>query len=59
MASIPLDSVNKTAKTNMPDALEAAVTLVEVDLEGELAAVGIIVTGSVITVADARHLLRR
>jgi dihydrofolate synthase/folylpolyglutamate synthase len=43
----------------LPDAIEAAVTLAEVDLEGELAAVGILVTGSVVTVADARRLLRR
>ncbi len=42
-----------------PDAIEAAVNLVEVDLEGELAAVGILITGSIVTVADARHLLRR
>jgi dihydrofolate synthase/folylpolyglutamate synthase len=44
---------------DMPDAIEAAVTLVETDLEGELAAVGILITGSVVTVADARRLLVR
>jgi dihydrofolate synthase/folylpolyglutamate synthase len=44
---------------HLPDAIETAVTLAEVDLEGELAAVGIVITGSVVTVADARHLLRR
>jgi dihydrofolate synthase/folylpolyglutamate synthase len=44
---------------DLPDAIEAAVTLAEVDVEGELAAVGVIITGSVVTVADARHLLGR
>jgi dihydrofolate synthase/folylpolyglutamate synthase len=44
---------------DMPDAIEAAVGLVETDLEGELAAVGILITGSVFTVADARRLLVR
>jgi dihydrofolate synthase/folylpolyglutamate synthase len=34
------------------------VTLAEVDLDGELGAVGVLITGSVVTVADARHLLR-
>jgi dihydrofolate synthase/folylpolyglutamate synthase len=43
----------------LPDAIEAAVELAETDLEGELAGVGIIVTGSVATVADARTLLTR
>jgi dihydrofolate synthase/folylpolyglutamate synthase len=43
----------------LPDAIDAAVTLAEVDLEGELAAVGVLITGSVVTVADARRLLRR
>jgi dihydrofolate synthase/folylpolyglutamate synthase len=44
---------------DLPDAIEAAVTLAEVDLDGELAAVGILITGSVVTVADARQLLGR
>ncbi len=44
---------------DMPDAIEAAVTVAETDLEGELAAVGILITGSVVTVADARRLLVR
>jgi dihydrofolate synthase/folylpolyglutamate synthase len=43
---------------SLPDAIEAAVTLAEVDLDGELGAVGVLITGSVVTVADARHLLR-
>jgi dihydrofolate synthase/folylpolyglutamate synthase len=43
----------------MPDAIDTAVTLAESDVDGELAAVGVLITGSVITVADARRLLRR
>ncbi|MEV4536744.1 folylpolyglutamate synthase/dihydrofolate synthase family protein [Asanoa sp. NPDC049518] len=48
----------ETAAT-MPDAIEAAVVLAETDVEGELSGVGVIVTGSVITVAEARTLLKR
>ncbi len=44
---------------SLPDAIQAAVDLVETDVEGELSGVGVIITGSVITVADARGLLRR
>jgi dihydrofolate synthase/folylpolyglutamate synthase len=43
----------------MPEAIEAAVALAETDVEGGLSGVGVLVTGSVATVADARHLLRR
>jgi dihydrofolate synthase/folylpolyglutamate synthase len=42
----------------LPDAIEAAVTLAEADLDDELGGVGVLITGSVITVADARRLLR-
>ncbi|WP_103546100.1 folylpolyglutamate synthase/dihydrofolate synthase family protein [Streptomyces sp. SM1] len=41
----------------LPDALEAAITLAEE--EGEFAGGGVLVTGSVITVGEARLLLRR
>jgi dihydrofolate synthase/folylpolyglutamate synthase len=41
------------------DALDAAVQLAEEDTEGPLGGQGVIVTGSVVTVADARRLLRR
>ncbi|MFC0532662.1 bifunctional folylpolyglutamate synthase/dihydrofolate synthase [Phytohabitans kaempferiae] len=44
---------------NMPDAIEAAVALAESDVEGELSGVGVLITGSVSTVADARRLLKR
>ena len=44
---------------DLPDAIEAAVELAEADLEGELSGVGVLVTGSVFTVADARKLLER
>ena len=43
----------------LPDAIEAAVALAESDVDGELAGVGMLITGSVITVADARTLLVR
>ncbi|GAA0812324.1 bifunctional folylpolyglutamate synthase/dihydrofolate synthase [Spirilliplanes yamanashiensis] len=47
-----------TAAT-MPDAIEEAVNLAEGDLGGELSGVAVVVTGSVVTVADARKLLKR
>lgn len=43
----------------MPDAIEVAVALAEEDVPGEMAGVGVLVTGSVVTVADARRLLKR
>ncbi|HEV7707869.1 MAG TPA: folylpolyglutamate synthase/dihydrofolate synthase family protein, partial [Asanoa sp.] len=44
---------------NMPDAIEVAVELAEYEVQGELAAAGVLVTGSVFTVAEARTLLVR
>ena len=44
---------------SMPDAIEAAVALAEADVDSSLAGVGVLITGSVITVADARTLLVR
>lgn len=44
---------------NLPDAIELAVALAEEDLELGLGGVGVLVTGSVVTVADARKLLVR
>jgi dihydrofolate synthase/folylpolyglutamate synthase len=41
------------------DALDAAVELAEEDADGPLGGQGVLVTGSVVTVADARRLLRR
>ncbi|KOX08380.1 dihydrofolate synthase [Micromonospora sp. NRRL B-16802] len=43
----------------MPDAIELAVALTEEDVPGELSGVGVLITGSVVTVADARRLLKR
>ncbi len=43
----------------LPDAIESAVALAETDVEGELSGVGVLITGSVVTVADARRLLAR
>jgi dihydrofolate synthase/folylpolyglutamate synthase len=42
-----------------PDAIDAAVTLAESDVDIETGAVAVLVTGSVVTVADARKLLAR
>jgi dihydrofolate synthase/folylpolyglutamate synthase len=43
----------------MPDAIEEAVVLAEEDASGEMSGVGVLITGSVVTVADARKLLKR
>jgi dihydrofolate synthase/folylpolyglutamate synthase len=43
----------------LPDAIAAAVELAESDVDGGISGVGVLITGSVITVADARKLLRR
>jgi dihydrofolate synthase/folylpolyglutamate synthase len=44
---------------DLPDAIASAVSLAESDVVGELSGVGVLITGSVITVADARRLLKR
>ena len=44
---------------SMPDAIDAAVTLAESDVDIEPGGAGVLITGSVITVADARKLLKR
>jgi dihydrofolate synthase/folylpolyglutamate synthase len=43
----------------LEDAIDAAMQLAEEGSDGPLGGEGIIVTGSVVTVADARKLLRR
>ncbi|MBL7256062.1 bifunctional folylpolyglutamate synthase/dihydrofolate synthase [Paractinoplanes lichenicola] len=48
-----------TVAQTMPDAIEEAVVIAEEDTSGELSGVGVIITGSVVTVADARKLLKR
>ena len=48
-----------TVAQTMPDAIEEAVVLAEEDTSGELSGVGVLITGSVVTVADARKLLKR
>ena len=45
--------------SELPDAIELAVVLAESDQDGALSGVGVIITGSVVTVADARKLLKR
>jgi len=47
-----------TVVGNLPDAIEAAVAIAESDVDA-LAGVGVLVTGSVVTVAEARALLVR
>jgi dihydrofolate synthase/folylpolyglutamate synthase len=48
-----------TVAENMPDAIQEAVVIAEEDTSGELSGVAVLVTGSVVTVADARKLLKR
>ncbi|MEU4423107.1 folylpolyglutamate synthase/dihydrofolate synthase family protein [Actinoplanes sp. NPDC024001] len=48
-----------TVTQTMPDAIEEAVVLAEEDASGEMSGVGVLITGSVVTVADARKLLKR
>jgi dihydrofolate synthase/folylpolyglutamate synthase len=48
-----------TVAQNMPDAIEEAVVIAEEDTSGELSGVAVLITGSVVTVADARKLLKR
>ncbi|SDT67908.1 bifunctional folylpolyglutamate synthase/dihydrofolate synthase [Actinoplanes derwentensis] len=48
-----------TVSDTMPDAIAEAVFLAEDDSSGELSGVGVLITGSVVTVADARKLLKR
>jgi dihydrofolate synthase / folylpolyglutamate synthase len=48
-----------TVAQTMPDAIEEAVVLAESDVEGELSGVGVLITGSIVTVADARKLLKK
>jgi dihydrofolate synthase/folylpolyglutamate synthase len=43
----------------LPDAIAAGVALAEADEEGALGGVGVLITGSVLTVADARKMFRR
>lgn len=44
---------------HLPDAIEVAVHRAESDVQGELSGIGVLITGSVVTVADARRLLKR
>jgi dihydrofolate synthase / folylpolyglutamate synthase len=48
-----------TVAQTMPDAIEEAVVLAESDTDGELSGVGVLITGSIVTVADARKLLKK
>jgi dihydrofolate synthase / folylpolyglutamate synthase len=48
-----------TVAQTMPDAIEEAVVIAESDTGGELSGVGVLITGSIVTVADARKLLKR
>ena len=44
---------------DLPDAIETAVALAESDLDGPQTGVGVLITGSIFTVADARKLLKQ
>jgi dihydrofolate synthase/folylpolyglutamate synthase len=48
-----------TVEPELPDAIAAAVGLAEADIDAGISGVGVLITGSVVTVADARKLLRR
>jgi dihydrofolate synthase/folylpolyglutamate synthase len=48
-----------TVADSMPDAIEEAVAQAESDAAAELSAVGVLITGSMVTVADARRLFKR
>jgi dihydrofolate synthase/folylpolyglutamate synthase len=48
-----------TVAQTMPDAIEEAVVLAEADTDGEMSGVGVLITGSIVTVADARKLLKK
>lgn len=43
----------------MPDAIATAVALAEGDVDAGISGVGVLITGSVVTVADARKLLKK
>lgn len=47
-----------TVALTMPAAIEAAVAIAQEDTSGELSGVAVLVTGSIVTVADARKLLK-
>jgi dihydrofolate synthase/folylpolyglutamate synthase len=48
-----------TVEPELPDAIAAAVALAEADIDAGISGVGVLITGSVVTVADARKLLRK
>jgi dihydrofolate synthase / folylpolyglutamate synthase len=48
-----------TVEPELPDAIATAVALAESDMDTALSGVGVLITGSIFTVADARKLLRR
>ncbi|GGN28181.1 dihydrofolate synthase/folylpolyglutamate synthase [Actinoplanes campanulatus] len=48
-----------TVTATMPDAIEEAVVLAEEDSSGDTSGIAVLITGSVVTVADARKLLKR
>jgi dihydrofolate synthase / folylpolyglutamate synthase len=48
-----------TVEPELPDAIAAAVGLAEENIDAGISGVGVLITGSVVTVADARKLLRR
>jgi dihydrofolate synthase/folylpolyglutamate synthase len=59
VATATLGEERVRVEPGMVDAIAAAVALAEEDLAGDLGGVGVLITGSVVTVADARRLLVR
>jgi dihydrofolate synthase/folylpolyglutamate synthase len=59
VATATLGEERVRVEPGMADAIAAAVALAEEDLAGDLGGVGVLITGSVVTVADARRLLVR
>ena len=53
------DPERVTVVPELPDAIAEAVALAEADVDGGISGVGVLITGSVVTVADARRLLAR
>jgi dihydrofolate synthase/folylpolyglutamate synthase len=48
-----------SVEPELPDAIATAVALAEADIDAGISGVGVLITGSVVTVADARKLLRK
>lgn len=59
LASEVLGAERVLVRSTLPDAIDGAVTLAESEADSDLGGTGVVITGSVVTVADARRLLVR